>query len=250
MILGGIDDMGPALYIIDDNKVPQRVNFAALGSGSTDAIAMLEAAKVNWRRKLQLKSSLINQSDQQDISDINRFAEDIDIETAIKSVRQAVHAGIMNDLGSGRHIDICVIQKGGVRQWRESLPSEWEDLKQQSNQDKVNNIKLKKIGLFNDGSSVSRMLSDGDDVTEKSSETVSTDISPDNFFPSQSDLLLDGKGPTEKIKSVRNLGEMIFSRSKLSNFLKKDPTNESIIKKSEVRERTGKDATSCYIQKI
>jgi hypothetical protein len=33
----------------------------------------------------------------------------------------------MNDLGSGSHIDICVIQGDKVKQWRESLNPEWKD---------------------------------------------------------------------------------------------------------------------------
>lgn len=43
MIVGGIDDNGPSLHIIDDNMVSQKVSFASLGSGSTDAIALLES---------------------------------------------------------------------------------------------------------------------------------------------------------------------------------------------------------------
>lgn len=117
MILGGIDDDGPALYIIDESKVPQRVNFAALGSGSTDAIALLENARQQWQR------SNMYSDPSTDVGE-NRFIEDIDIATAIDAVRQAVLAGITNDLGSGSHIDICVIEKKGVRQWRETLSFE------------------------------------------------------------------------------------------------------------------------------
>jgi 20S proteasome subunit beta 2 len=125
MILGGIDDNGPSLHIIDDSMVPQRVSFAALGSGSTDAIALLETLRQQWNQKIKIATANILHREIDD----NRYFEDIDIENAIKAVRQAVHAGIMNDLGSGSHVDICVIQKKGVRQWREILSSSWNDEK-------------------------------------------------------------------------------------------------------------------------
>ena len=121
MILGGFDDDGPALYIIDDSGVPQRANFAALGSGSTDAIAILENSRREWqqRSKSHLES---DHSGLQRIISKDRFVEDIDIGTAVTAVRRAVQAGITNDLGSGSHIDICVIQGSEVRQWREHSP--------------------------------------------------------------------------------------------------------------------------------
>jgi hypothetical protein len=100
--------------------VPQRVSFAALGSGSTDAIALLETLRQHWQNKNKISTGTISPR----ITDDNRYSEDIGIEDAIKAVRQAVRAGIMNDLGSGSHIDICVIQKKGVRQWREILDDE------------------------------------------------------------------------------------------------------------------------------
>ena len=217
MILGGIDDSGPALYIIDDSKVPQRVNFAALGSGSTDAIAMLENAKVHWLKRSKVNSQLSSmKSKKQDTPDDNRYAEDIDIETAIKSVRQAVHAGILNDLGSGSHIDICVIQKEGVRQWRESLSSDWEKQKSLTHDEKIRKIEI---------------------------QNPATDSTIDSSPLINENIIAVKKRPS-------NLGELIYSRAKLSNFLVKDSTDESSIKISEVRERSKEDNTSCYIQKI
>ena len=41
---------------------------------------------------------------------------------AVEAVRAAVRAGILNDLGSGSHVDLCVIDaKKGFFQWRERL---------------------------------------------------------------------------------------------------------------------------------
>lgn len=43
-------------------------------------------------------------------------------ERAIEAVRAGIRAGILNDLGSGNHVDILVIDvKSGLRQWREQL---------------------------------------------------------------------------------------------------------------------------------
>ena len=118
MILGGIDDGGPALYIVDESKVPQRVNFAALGSGSADAIALLENSKRQWQRVAPPSTTSIEVG--KGLAD-SRFTEDIDVIKAVDAVREAVRAGIMNDLGSGGHIDFCVIQKSDVLQWREAV---------------------------------------------------------------------------------------------------------------------------------
>ena len=139
MILGGVDDAGPALYMIDDSKVAQRLSFAALGSGSMDAIAVLEAARRQWQRKrrgpsaaegvkaaVQIKSLTHGGEDSDIVNSNANYVEDIDIDTAIEATRQAVRAGILNDLGSGSHVDICVIQKSGVRRWRETMKSTWD----------------------------------------------------------------------------------------------------------------------------
>ena len=118
MILGGVDDGGPSLHIIDESKVAQRLSFAALGSGSIDAIAVLETLRRQWQRDADVDTGGSWDS---------TYTEDIGIETAIKATRQAVRAGILNDLGSGSHVDLCVIQKHCVRRWRERMKSAWDD---------------------------------------------------------------------------------------------------------------------------
>lgn len=100
MIVGGVDESGPSLHMIDSDCVPVKVSFAALGSGSTDAIAVIE----NY---LHNKGSGANARKHVLISD------------AIEVVRKAVSAGILNDLGSGSHVDLCVIEKYGATTWRE-----------------------------------------------------------------------------------------------------------------------------------
>ena len=51
--------------------------------------------------------------------------EPADMRSAVEAVRAAVRAGILNDLGSGSHVDICCIDRlSGLRHWRERLIAE------------------------------------------------------------------------------------------------------------------------------
>jgi 20S proteasome subunit beta 2 len=114
LILGGVDATGPSLYQIDAEGVPVRISFGALGSGSTDALAVLESARREWTRRPTASSETI------------RWAENVSVEEATAVVRRAVQSGILNDLGSGSHVDLCVITDKAVRLWRESLVSSWD----------------------------------------------------------------------------------------------------------------------------
>jgi len=127
-ILGGVDDNEIALYQIDDDGTSLRLGFAALGSGSTDAIAILETHREIWNNRTELIS---NRND--------KYMENINTDEAVASVRKAVQAGILNDLGSGSHVDLLVIQKNKVRGWREKLISSWDKDKEiASNQTTLN----------------------------------------------------------------------------------------------------------------
>ncbi|TMS18159.1 Proteasome subunit beta type-7 [Larimichthys crocea] len=55
------------------------------------------------------------------------FKPDLELEKAKELVRNAIHAGIMSDLGSGNNIDICVITKQGVDYIRPYQESEYKD---------------------------------------------------------------------------------------------------------------------------
>ena len=120
-ILGGVDDNDIALYQIDDDGTSIRLGFAALGSGSTDAIAILETHRDIWNNRREI------------IQNRNKnHMENINIDEAVISVRKAVQAGILNDLGSGSHVDLLVIQKNKVKSWRERLISTWDQDKEQA----------------------------------------------------------------------------------------------------------------------
>ena len=168
MILGGVDDNGPALFTIDMDNLPNRVSFAALGSGSSEALSVLEIARRNWRMKLynndrsrsnddvvnsrpndtfinsnssndnnnQINNNRINNNFNQARSpsfgnqynnNHNIYKEQINVSDAIPIIRRAVQAGILNDLGSGSHVDFCVVTYNYTKQWREYLLSTWDD---------------------------------------------------------------------------------------------------------------------------
>jgi 20S proteasome subunit beta 2 len=83
LVLGGVDIHGPHLYCIHPHGSTQRQAYTTMGSGSLAAMAVFEA----------------------------RYKEDMEEAAAIEIVRDAIRAGIFNDLGSGSNVDITVIRK-------------------------------------------------------------------------------------------------------------------------------------------
>ncbi|RYH12449.1 hypothetical protein EON65_38300 [archaeon] len=112
-IIGGVDSEGAKLYQIDSDGLPLRVAYGSLGSGSPDAVSVLETLCADKSRPSH--SHL----------DIDTYV-DISVQEGIEVVRKAVQAGILNDLGSGSHVDLCVIDATEVQMWRERLVSSWE----------------------------------------------------------------------------------------------------------------------------
>lgn len=90
LVLGGVDINGPHLYSIHPHGSTQRLPYTTMGSGSLAAMAVFE----------------------------NRYTEDMEEADAIILVRDAIRAGIFNDLGSGSNVDITVISKSGVNRMR------------------------------------------------------------------------------------------------------------------------------------
>jgi hypothetical protein len=113
IIVGGMDSTGPGLFQLDAEGVPTRVTFGALGSGCTDALAVLEQARRDWLNGAET-------------STVPLFVENVNVKDAVATVRRAVQAGILNDLGSGSHVDLCVITAEGSRTWRETQVSSWD----------------------------------------------------------------------------------------------------------------------------
>uniref|UniRef100_A0A672I8D7 Proteasome subunit beta n=1 Tax=Salarias fasciatus TaxID=181472 RepID=A0A672I8D7_SALFA len=86
LVLGGVDYNGPHLYSIYPHGSTDKLPYVTMGSGSLAAMAVFE----------------------------DRFRPDMEEDEAKRLVRDAIAAGIFNDLGSGSNIDLCVITKGKV----------------------------------------------------------------------------------------------------------------------------------------
>jgi 20S proteasome subunit beta 2 len=71
------------LYSIHPHGSTQRLPYTTMGSGSLAAMAIFES----------------------------RFTEDMEEVEAIQLVKDAIRAGIFNDLGSGSNVDVTVIRK-------------------------------------------------------------------------------------------------------------------------------------------
>jgi len=90
LVLGGVDDLGHHIYMIHPHGSSNKLPFATMGSGSLAAMAVLERG----------------------------YRDNMTKEEAMQLVRDAVAAGIFNDLGSGSNIDITVITKDGPEIFR------------------------------------------------------------------------------------------------------------------------------------
>lgn len=83
LVLGGVDVMGAHLYTIYPHGSTDKLPYVTMGSGSLAAMSVFEAG---WRPNMER-------------------------EEAVELVRQAIRAGIFNDLGSGSNVDITIITK-------------------------------------------------------------------------------------------------------------------------------------------
>lgn len=86
LILGGVDKDGPHLTAIQPHGSSNVNPYVTMGSGSMAAMAVFES----------------------------RFKTDMSEEEGKKLVRDAIAAGVFNDLGSGSNIDLCIIRKDKV----------------------------------------------------------------------------------------------------------------------------------------
>ena len=114
IILGGYDNNGPSLHQISKTGV-QQVSCCASGSGQIDAISSLESMRKVWG------SPIRNEENKNDPYGTRSIFENVLVDDAVKIIREAVRSGVMNDLGSGSYVDICVIRgPHDVQQWREN----------------------------------------------------------------------------------------------------------------------------------
>jgi len=86
LVLGGVDVTGPHLYTIYPHGSTDKLPYVTMGSGSLAAMSVFESG----------------------------YKKDMERGEAEQLVRNAIRAGIFNDLGSGSNVDICVITKDKV----------------------------------------------------------------------------------------------------------------------------------------
>jgi len=82
LIMGGVDVTGPHLYEIAAHGSTSKVPYCTMGSGTMAAMSVLESS---WK-------------------------PDMSEEDAKQLVREAIRAGIFNDMGSGSYVDLVVIK--------------------------------------------------------------------------------------------------------------------------------------------
>ncbi|XP_076158131.1 proteasome subunit beta type-7-like [Alosa pseudoharengus] len=102
LILGGVDCTGSHLYTVGPYGSMDKMPYLAMGSGDLAAMGILE----------------------------DGFKLNMELADAKTLVRDAIHAGIMSDLGSGNNIDICVISRKGVDYIRPFQESQFNDKRQ------------------------------------------------------------------------------------------------------------------------
>lgn len=90
LVLGGVDKTGSYIYSIHPHGSTDKLPYVTMGSGSLAAMSVFEA----------------------------RWKPDMTVEEGKKLVRDAIAAGIFNDLGSGSNIDLCVIRKDSTEYLR------------------------------------------------------------------------------------------------------------------------------------
>ena len=83
LVLGGVDFSGPHLYCVYPHGSSSVLPYVTMGSGSLAAMAVFE----------------------------DRYRPEMEREEAMQLVRDAIAAGIFNDLGSGSNVDLCIITK-------------------------------------------------------------------------------------------------------------------------------------------
>jgi proteasome beta subunit len=92
-IVGGIDESGPKLFVLDPLGSVIEDKFTAVGSGAEIAMGLLET----------------------------EFKEGMSVDDAKGLVRNAVKAASARDIGSGEGLDMLIITNAGIREEQELL---------------------------------------------------------------------------------------------------------------------------------
>eukprot|EP00766_Chilomastix_caulleryi_P006786 gnl/Chilomastix_caulleri/913.p1 GENE.gnl/Chilomastix_caulleri/913~~gnl/Chilomastix_caulleri/913.p1 ORF type:complete len:208 (+),score=51.31 gnl/Chilomastix_caulleri/913:180-803(+) len=87
LILGGVDYDGSHLHTVWPDGATSAHDFVSFGSGSLPALSVLET----------------------------EWVPNMSVETAVDLAIKAITFGILNDMGSGSNVDVCVINKDGAK---------------------------------------------------------------------------------------------------------------------------------------
>jgi 20S proteasome subunit beta 2 len=90
LVLGGVDSKGAHLYQIYPHGSTAQLPYVTMGSGSLAAMAIFES----------------------------QYKDQMTEAEAVELVKNAILAGIFNDLGSGSNVDITVIRRGETKRVR------------------------------------------------------------------------------------------------------------------------------------
>jgi proteasome beta subunit len=91
--VGGVDDTGPKLFVLDPLGSVIEDKFTAVGSGAEIAMGLLETD----------------------------FKDGMTVDDARGLVKKAVKAASARDIGSGEGIDILVITNSGIKEEHEAV---------------------------------------------------------------------------------------------------------------------------------
>ncbi|MEM2122905.1 MAG: proteasome subunit beta [Candidatus Bathyarchaeia archaeon] len=92
-IIGGVDEKGPSLYVLDPLGSVIEDKYASVGSGAEIAVGILESD----------------------------YKENLEIEGAIALAKKAVRSAVSRDIGSGDGMDVLIITPAGSREEFTSL---------------------------------------------------------------------------------------------------------------------------------
>ncbi|KAG4304207.1 hypothetical protein PORY_002388 [Pneumocystis oryctolagi] len=104
LIIAGIDPTGSHLFTVSAHGSTDKLPFVTMGSGSLAAMSVLET----------------------------RYKADMERQEAIDLCKDAILAGIFNDLGSGSNVDIATIEKEKTQFYRNYLKPNERVPKEQS----------------------------------------------------------------------------------------------------------------------
>lgn len=90
LVLGGMDVTGAHLYTVYPHGSTDKLPFVTMGSGSLAAMSVFESS----------------------------YADEMEEDVARDLVRDAIRAGVYNDLGSGGNVDVMIIRDGSTEMLR------------------------------------------------------------------------------------------------------------------------------------